>query len=220
MAAPGPGPSPAVKGGISAALLAILATVFAIEGGYVDHPNDPGGATNHGVTEQVARRHGYAGDMRVLPKHCAGADDICADRILVRDYVEKPGLAPLVEIEPAVAEEVIDSAVNFGPARPSRWLQLSLNELGGADLSVDGKVGPRTIERYRHYALTAGAGGCVAMLDALDARQAAEYARLVRVNPRLKVFYRGWMRWRVGNVDRARCFDRRWWEPAASTKGT
>lgn len=29
--------------------LAIIASVFAIEGGYVDHPSDPGGATNHGI---------------------------------------------------------------------------------------------------------------------------------------------------------------------------
>ena len=41
-----------------AAVLAIVAGVFAVEGGYVNNPADPGGETNHGVTVAVAREHG------------------------------------------------------------------------------------------------------------------------------------------------------------------
>lgn len=44
-----------------------LVHLLRSEGGFVDHPSDPGGATNHGVTERVARQHGYTGDMRDLP---------------------------------------------------------------------------------------------------------------------------------------------------------
>ena len=40
---------------IATAIALILSAVFAVEGGYVDNPKDPGGATNHGVTERVAR---------------------------------------------------------------------------------------------------------------------------------------------------------------------
>src|SRR5665648_1301181 len=38
--------------------------LLASEGGYSNHASDPGGATNHGVTQAVARANGYSGDMR------------------------------------------------------------------------------------------------------------------------------------------------------------
>ena len=37
------------------------------EGGFVDHPKDPGGATRYGITQRVARANGYVGDMRNFP---------------------------------------------------------------------------------------------------------------------------------------------------------
>src|SRR3546814_2056448 len=49
----------------------ILTAVGLNEGGYVDHPNDPGGATNHGVTEEVARADGFTGPMKYFPKEWA-----------------------------------------------------------------------------------------------------------------------------------------------------
>jgi hypothetical protein len=118
---------------ITAAVAAILAAVFAAEGGWVHHPNDPGGETNHGITEAVARGKGYKGSMRDLPKWMA-------QDWLIEDYIEKPGFMPIVEIDPAVGEEVIDTAVNMGPPRPTRFLQQSLNELGNAKLKVDGQA--------------------------------------------------------------------------------
>ena len=56
---------------LGALVAAVAAGVIAVEGGYVNDPNDAGGATNHGVTEQVAREHGYAGAMQSLPKGMA-----------------------------------------------------------------------------------------------------------------------------------------------------
>ncbi len=41
--------------------------VLGHEGGFSDHPDDPGGKTRFGVTEAVARRVGYKGEMRELP---------------------------------------------------------------------------------------------------------------------------------------------------------
>jgi hypothetical protein len=43
------------------------------------------------------------------------------------------------------------------------------------------------------------------MLDSLDRQQRAEYDRLVRVNGKLRVFYRGWINHRIGNVKRSEC---------------
>lgn len=186
------------QAGIGGAIAAILAAVFALEGGFVDHKDDPGGATNHGITERVARQNGFSGEMRDLTRAEAAT-------IYERQYIAAPGFRPLVEIDAVVAEEVIDTAVNMGPARPSRFFQRSLNELCGSELVVDGDIGLRTVLAWKRCRDSKGALVCVAMLDRLDAQQRAEYDRLVRVNPRLRVFYRGWINHRIGNVDRERC---------------
>lgn len=196
-----------------AAIAIILAAVFHLEGGFVDHPNDPGGATNHGITEKTARRHGFEGDMRDLVRWCDGdeigvsVDDepVCASSILTADYIERPGYLPLVQIDPVVAEEVIDTAVNMGPSRPSRFFQRAVNSVCGTNLSVDGRVGPQTWDAWYRCRYNVGKSACIAMLDNLDAQQEAEYDRLVRVNSRLQVFRRGWQNHRINNVDRARC---------------
>ena len=51
-------------GGAAVAVAAMLASLYADEGGYVNHPSDPGGETNHGVTIGRAREAGYRGPMR------------------------------------------------------------------------------------------------------------------------------------------------------------
>jgi len=51
----------------------IIAGVVGREGGYVDNPDDKGGPTRWGVTEKVARAHGYTGHMRDLPRATAVA---------------------------------------------------------------------------------------------------------------------------------------------------
>ena len=103
-------------GKIGAAALSIIGAAIALEGGYVNHKADPGGETNMGVTAQVARDAGYTGPMRTLPR--AVAESIYYDRYLV-----KPGLEPLITLDAAVTEELFDTTVNMGPARPSRWFQ-------------------------------------------------------------------------------------------------
>jgi len=191
--------APKAAGGIAAAALAMIASVIAVEGGYVNHPNDPGGETHMGITKAVAVQNGYVGPMRTLPRDVA-------ESIYYRRYLVQPGYAALVPIDAAVTEELFDTTVNMGPARPSTWFQQSINTLCGAQLVTDGRVGPGTIAAYRACQGALGAGNlCVATLNNLDAAQGNEYVRLVRVNPKLKVFYKGWVAHRVGNVDRRKC---------------
>ncbi len=192
-------PKPKGKAGIAAAAIAMIAGVIAVEGGWVNHPADPGGETNMGITKAVARQNGYTGPMRTLPRGVA-------ESIYYDTYLVRPGYAPLIPIDAAVTEELFDTTVNMGPARPSRWFQLELNALCSAGLVADGRVGASTIAAFRTCQVRLGAVKlCRAMLDRLDARQRAEYERLARVNPKLRVFLRGWIAHRVGNVDRRKC---------------
>ncbi len=190
---------PKAAGGIVAAALLMISSVIAVEGGYVNNKADPGGETNMGITKQVAVAAGYVGPMRTLPRGLA--ESIYYDRYLVG-----PGYAPLIAIDAPVTEELFDTTVNMGPGRPGRWFQMAINTGCGTKLTIDGRIGPATIASYKACQGRVGAATlCVATLDRLDASQRAEYNRLVRINPDLRIFHRGWVANRIGNVDRRRC---------------
>jgi lysozyme family protein len=193
-----PDPNTLPKGSIAVAVAAIIAAVVALEGGFVDHPSDPGGATNWGITERVARQNGFTGDMRNLTK--AQAKDIYR-----RQYIVRPGFLPLVAIDAAVAEEVIDTGVNMGPARPTRFFRRAVNATCNTSLPITDSMDAVTVKAWADCRANLGPVACVQMLDSLDGQQRAEYDRLVRVNPKLRVFHRGWINHRIGNVKRGRC---------------
>src|SRR3546814_12924741 len=52
----------------------LVEDVIAREGGYTAHPADKGGPTRWGITQAVARAHGYCGDMRQFPRDEAKTD--------------------------------------------------------------------------------------------------------------------------------------------------
>lgn len=99
------------------------------EGGFVDHPSDPGGATRWGVTERVARAAGYTGHMRDFPVEQAKA-------IYRREYWDA---VKADQLPAPVRYAVFDAAVNSGVRQSARWLQRAV---GAAD---DGVIGPRTL---------------------------------------------------------------------------
>ena len=189
----------ATKASLAAIITAMIAGTVALEGGYVNHPSDPGGETKNGITKRVAVAHGYTGPMRKLPAEVR-------DGIYYESYIVRPGYLPLVSIDAAVTTELFDTAVNMGPEKSSRFLQASLNEYCGTGLGVDGRVGPKTVAAFRSCQQAKGTVTfCRTMLDRLDAKQRGEYDRLVRASARYRVFYRGWIAHRIGNVDRRAC---------------
>ena len=92
------------------------------EGGFVDHPDDRGGATRYGVTEAVARAHGYRGEMRYLPR-----DE--AISIYRRLYWLRPRFDAVAERSWRIAAELFDTGVNMGPAVATTFLQRALTAL-------------------------------------------------------------------------------------------
>lgn len=203
---PTPKPKPGVgkKAGLAGAVALIIAAVVAVEGGYVDDPNDPGGKTHHGVTEKVARSSGYTGDMRELTRE--KAVDIYA-----KQYVEGPGFSRVVQRSVALGEEMVDTGVNLGTHRPSCYIQTALNSLNrrGADypdIAVDCQVGPATIAAYDALARRRGAvKACEMVLKLVEGQQAAHYLSLAKGNSKFETFMPGWADHRLGNVPPARC---------------
>lgn len=167
------------------------------EGGYVNHPSDRGGPTKFGITEAVARAHGYAGAMRDLPRDEAVA-------IYKRLYWLRPGFDQVAKRSDAVAAELFDSGVNMGPAVAATFLQRALSALNRtqkdyADLVPDGRIGPATLCALDTFLTLRGKkGGETVLLRALDALQGERYIRLAERRPANEAFLYGWLANRIG----------------------
>lgn len=179
----------------------VIAGLFAVEGGYSNNPKDPGGETNHGITEAVARKHDYTGPMISLPKEVA-------EDIYIQDYVIKPGYVQVFDLSPAVATKLIDAGVNTGTYRSSLWFQKSLNAVNnnGRDYSKiveDGRVGPGTISAYKALQKRRGkVEACKMVIKMVDAQQTVHY-----MNLNMPTFTAGWVINRSGNVPLSSCQD-------------
>lgn len=186
--------------GGTGAVAAILAAVFAMEGGYVNDPKDPGGETNHGITVAVARQAGYTGSMKEMPQETAA-------NIYVTNYINKPGYGDVITLSPAVGQKLVDAGVNTGTDRSSRWFQTALNSLnrGGKDypqINVDGKIGAGTVSAYANLQRIRGkVKACELTLKLMDAQQATHYMGLTN----LKTYTVGWVDHRIGNVPLSKC---------------
>lgn len=174
---------------------AMIEATIGKEGGYSNHPADKGGPTKWGITERVARKFGYGGDMRELPRDKAVA-------IYRQTYAIDPGFAAVAEIMPAVGEELFDTGVNMGPAVPAIWLQEWLNAFnnGGAlypDIREDGDIGPGTLAALKAFKAARGADAERVLLKALNCSQGERYKSLSRNRAANEAFTWGWLRTRV-----------------------
>ncbi|WP_279246832.1 glycosyl hydrolase 108 family protein [Candidatus Litorirhabdus singularis] len=117
-----------------------LRHVLNHEGGYVDHPKDPGGATNRGITLKVFRafygQHLGKSDLRQITEREAGA-------IYKANYWDKCQCDKLPD---GLDYAVFDQAVNSGPSRSIRWLQGSCGAQGD---EIDGLLGPATFAKVK-----------------------------------------------------------------------
>jgi len=99
------------------------------EGGYVNHPEDPGGETNLGVTKRVYEEWGGTKDMKALT-----VKDVAP--IYKKKYWD---LIKGDELPSGVDWCTFDWAVNSGPSRAAKAVQKVI----GAN--PDGAIGPKTL---------------------------------------------------------------------------
>lgn len=156
-----------------------LPRVLAHEGGYVDDPADPGGATNKGITFRVydayrTRKGVPTRDVRQI--HPAEVSDIY--RLQYWDAVKGD------ELPPGLDYVLFDGAVNSGPTQSVKWLQRALG-----NVVVDGQMGQATL------AAVIAHGRPADLVDAVCDRRLA-FLQALKTWPR---FGKGWSA-RVGAV--------------------
>lgn len=114
-----------------------LAQILSHEGGYADHPSDPGGATNMGITRKTLARWRGIAPWWALDKaevKALGRDEAAAIyKALYWERVKAASLPPGLDLA------VFDYAVNSGPERAVKTLQALVG------VTQDGFVGPLTL---------------------------------------------------------------------------
>lgn len=143
------------------------------EGGYVNHPNDPGGETNWGVTIFTARANGYVGSMRAMTRDQA-------KEIYRKAFWER---AQCSQYHSAIAFQLFDACVNHGIGNGIRILQR------GVGVADDGKVGPITLNAIKAKSIED-------VLVLFNAERLEFYAKLAT----FPSFGRGWTRRVASNL--------------------
>ena len=146
----------------------IIEVVLKHEGGYVNDPVDPGGETNFGI----AKRSHPDVDIKNLTEE--GAKEI-----YYQDYWMKNRVPQLPD---ELKHIYFDMCINQGRGRAVKILQRAANAKG-ANLKVDGGLGPKTIVALNGVEL-----------DRVRAYRIKYYADLVTRKPDLEKFYFGWFR--------------------------
>lgn len=150
---------------------ASLAHVLQSEGGYVDHPSDPGGATMKGITIGTYRawkgRNVTKAELRAI-----------SDAEVAALYRKNYWAAVRGDDLPAGLDLVaFDAAVNSGPGRGARWLQEALG------VNPDGVIGPKTIAAAKD-----------AHKEAVIDRACSIRLNWLRTLPHWPTFGKGWSR--------------------------
>lgn len=110
-----------------------LQKLLAHEGGFVDHPSDPGGMTNLGVTKKVWEEWvGHPVDEKAMR---ALTPEMVAPLYRKKYWDKVNGDA----LPAGVDYAVFDAAVNSGPGRAAKWLQACVG------VEPDGSIGPKTL---------------------------------------------------------------------------
>ena len=112
-----------------------LKAILHHEGGYVNHPKDPGGETNLGVTKRVYEEHGGTKDMKDLT-----VEDVAP--IYKKGYWDK---MKGDDLPSGLDLCVFDFGVNAGPGRSAKYLQTMIGTV------ADGGIGPNTLKAVANY---------------------------------------------------------------------
>ena len=177
----------------------IADAIIAREGGYVNDPDDPGGATKHGVTIGTLRRLGLDldGNGRLDREDVRRLTPDIARRIFIDEYFRRPRINELPAILHAT---VFDMQVNAG-SHAIRILQRLVGAFG-YPAKVDGATGPKTIAAAQSAAVMAPDH----LADAYGIERRNYYYRLADRRPASRKFARRKSGGKGGWISRAEEF--------------
>ena len=150
-----------------------LQRVLKHEGGYVNHPSDPGGETNYGITKNTARSYGYNGSMKTIPMDVV-------ERIYKTMYWNAMSCDGFYF---ALSFQLFDAAVNHGLLNARKILQRAVG------VKDDGVIGPVSLAAIRKQPLCA-------LVNLFNAERIAFYTRISTFS----TFGKGWMNRMCSNL--------------------
>tara|TARA_R110002153_G_scaffold125141_4_gene272008 strand:+ start:5048 stop:5557 length:510 start_codon:yes stop_codon:yes gene_type:complete len=148
-----------------------LEMILHHEGGYVNHPKDPGGETNLGVTKRVYEEWGGTKDMKDLT-----VEDVAP--IYEKNYW---GRVKGDDLPNGLDLCVFDFAVNAGPGRAAKFLQSMIGT------TVDGGIGPNTLKSLALFVENEGLNYAI---EVYQTKRQGYYESLST----FETFGRGWTR--------------------------
>jgi len=161
-----------------------IGLILQHEGGYVNHENDRGGPTNHGVTQRVYSewlgRPASTDEVKAMTEETAR-------EIYETQYLTGPRIHLLPDPPRTL---VLDMSINHGPRRAIKLLQRTVNLAGFGPIGVDGVLGPNT----RRHAQRAIDDMGAYFQDALVEERIKFYHRIVEHDESQRVFLKGWLR--------------------------
>ncbi len=172
----------------------IASEIVHREGGYVNDPDDPGGATKYGITQDTMRRLGLDldGDGDVDTRDVRSLTRDQAEALFVKHYFNKPRIDLLPDLLHAT---VFDMYVNAG-SNAVKILQRLLRDMGH-EIIVDGLIGANTAQAAHRAAKDAHQH----IVDAFGIARRNYYFRLADRRPSSRKFARtiaglkgGWIR--------------------------
>ena len=148
-----------------------LEMILHHEGGYVNHPKDPGGETNLGVTKRVYEDFGGTKDMKDLVR-----EDV--EPIYKKNYWDR---MKCDDVPAGLDLCLFDFGVNAGTGRSAKYLQRMIGTV------ADGGIGPNTLKALGNYIEEVGTEGAIKNFQ--SKRQ--EYYESLST---FETFGRGWTR--------------------------